>query len=260
MWFKMQITKLVHWHTKTPPIHLVWGATPLPLIVESRRIFQSTHLVWGATLYNSHSYSFADISIHAPRVRCDPEEIYSTRLCLYFNPRTSCEVRPHLLAQKNLDQPFQSTHLVWGATSPCSFSFFRLFISIHAPRVRCDYQPIHHGLFYYHFNPRTSCEVRRYIDMDDARDKIFQSTHLVWGATLSSTAKYIAENISIHAPRVRCDHTLPEQDIPDFLFQSTHLVWGATCQFLPLLLFLIHFNPRTSCEVRPFQCRRNRRG
>ena len=57
-----------------------------------------------------------NISIHAPRVRCDTLLSMLFLHFFYFNPRTSCEVRPilflHVLYFKN--------------------------ISIHAPRVRCD--------------------------------------------------------------------------------------------------------------------------
>ena len=125
---------------------------------------------------------------------------------------------------------FQSTHLVWGATLPLGTSC--------NPKM--------------YFNPRTSCEVRRAEDVVWAEFEVFQSTHLVWGATLSSTAKYIAENISIHAPRVRCDtYNLCNQRTQK-RFQSTHLVWGATT-ILPIVTFPpYYFNPRTSCEVRQF--------
>ena len=79
-------------------------------------------------------------------------------------------------------------------------------ISIHAPRVRCDDCYRNNFWRIFNFNPRTSCEVRQ----------VFLSHH------------YRHPQISIHAPRVRCD----------FLFFST----------LPSRLY---FNPRTSCEVRP---------
>ena len=128
---------------------------------------------------------------------------------------------------------------------------WRIYISIHAPRVRCDISSrfLKHWLLY--FNPRTSCEVRRYIDMDDTRDKIFQSTHLVWGATISAFLSGIVIYISIHAPRVRCDDLSPFLLQYFFEFQSTHLVWGATFLSRIYNFRCFYFNPRTSCEVRP---------
>ncbi len=38
--------------------------------------------------------------------------------------------------------------------------------------------------------------------------------------------------------------------LPSSLFQSTHLLRGATSDFLRSCVWLQHFNPRTSCEVR----------
>ena len=53
------------------------------------------------------------------------------------------------------------------------------FISIHAPRVRCDLErPIGRG-YPDNFNPRTSCEVRRVQDDWVIDYELFQSTHLV---------------------------------------------------------------------------------
>ena len=79
------------------------------------------------------------ISIHAPRVRCDHMTSLHRSLLVYFNPRTSCEVR-------------LSTLLIWLEV---------LIISIHAPRVRCDICRASISIQVEYFNPRTSCEVRR---------------------------------------------------------------------------------------------------
>ncbi len=126
-----------------------------------RLIFQSTHLVWGATVCNrSCRYLYVyfnprtscevrpvkdvegllqpNISIHAPRVRCDVCRIDGFSDCCYFNPRTSCEVRLQLSKIKAMLWIFQSTHLVWGAT-----------------RVKHTL-----SMAFKYFNPRTSCEVR----------------------------------------------------------------------------------------------------
>ena len=56
-----------------------------------------------------------------------------------FNPRTSCEVRL-----------YNSVIVSFAET-----------VSIHAPRVRCDFGPDAQTFGNDRFNPRTSCEVRR---------------------------------------------------------------------------------------------------
>ena len=75
--------------------HPGWGATPRGgfhgLYIE---LFQSTHPGWGATKRSCSSTRIRRISIHAPRVGCDP----------YFS-RTFVVV-----------DLFQSTHPGWGAT------------------------------------------------------------------------------------------------------------------------------------------------
>ena len=172
-------------------------------------IFQSTHLVWGATIHKMSAGRQFDISIHAPRVRCDSRNHCSSVQRMYFNPRTSCEVRPEPTSLNPIAKLFQSTHLVWGATYRFSVRYIALDISIHAPRVRCDKKyPALSDLIYY-FNPRTSCEVRLYSIEYLHITLTFQSTHLVWGATFS-----------------------PSENLSEIAFQSTHLVWGATIALL----------------------------
>ena len=101
-----------------------------------------------------------------------------------------------------------------------------------------------------YFNPRTSCEVRH-----DKRQ-----------------ALEIANIISIHAPRVRCDHDVdrPYIDYNNFnprtsceVRQQVQLPRRPQGNFNPRtscevrrsakvisVIFLSYFNPRTSCEVR----------
>ena len=167
------------------------------------------------------------ISIHAPRVRCDPKKFLLGYMEMNFNPRTSCEVRPIKDKYRELFGKFQSTHLVWGATRFFVQLFFRCHISIHAPRVRCDFLGFQWGITLYNFNPRTSCEVRRAALLCTDSEGVFQSTHLVWGATWKTNTTdwshwfqsthlvwgattisafwWSMKTISIHAPRVRCD-------------------------------------------------------
>ena len=78
------------------------------------------------------------------------------------------------------------------------------------------------------FNPRTPCGVR------PGRLRRWQCLR----------------RISIHAPRVGCDHFRPGNRRGNNPFQSTHPVWGATRNVRNTLPRLSNFNPRTPCGVR----------
>ena len=79
-----------------------------------------------------------------------------------------------------------------------------------------------------YFNPRTPCGVRpRAAGRSSSKDKQFQSTHPVRGATRAVFPARRRPHISIHAPRAGCDHTLPD-----------------------LVFWSFYFNPRTPCGVR----------
>ena len=121
--------------------HPVWGATPasdptLPPVL----LFQSTHPVWGATAREVIAGEWGDgISIHAPRVGCDPPMSFAQFLKSTISihaPRVGCDL--------NESMPYYN----------------KLYISIHAPRVGCDN---HIGAYRggcRNFNPRTPCGVR----------------------------------------------------------------------------------------------------
>ena len=147
-----------------------------------------------------------DISIHAPRVGCDVRHKPKHTKNTHFNPRTPCGVR---LPQTTLMSPspmnfnprtpcgvrlrthesayhakeFQSTHPVWGATIKSLAWEIEHNISIHAPRVGCDFGSLARLWAF----------------------KVFQSTHPVWGATYPNGLPVCGNRISIHAPRVGCD-------------------------------------------------------
>ena len=148
------------------------------------------------------------ISIHAPRVGCDPFW-YRLGLCgkCDFNPRTPCGVRP-------LD----------GIPD-----VFDIGISIHAPRVGCDPQllpPLFPRGSFQSTHPVWGATVK--VQRPGKVAPPFQSTHPVWGATQNQWLYIYPKEISIHAPRVGCDPL--ENSLSPFaaLFQSTHPVWGAT--------------------------------
>ena len=126
-------------------------------------VFQSTHPGWGATGIVAEIFDRAPkISIHAPRVGCDPGlSDFQHQQVFYFNPRTPGGVRQFTFCVYRFITRFQSTHPGWGATNRewgCGWycrnfnprtpggvrrillhlDFFDSHISIHAPRVGCD--------------------------------------------------------------------------------------------------------------------------
>ena len=169
-------------------------------------LFQSTHLLRGATVdehsfggrkgisihapltrcdkSNKRVYDYALISIHAPLTRCDTNQVGAVkydRISIHA-PLTRCDSCNYLKLQWIF--PFQSTHLLRGATiaavplSPGSFSFQSthllrgatagqmfaitdfLFQSTHLLRGATTLSSIT-GSAFSDFNPRTSYEVRR---------------------------------------------------------------------------------------------------
>ena len=124
--------------------------------------FQSTHPVWGATVVLCGVGSEWLISIHAPRVGCDSNTYPSFRSLRNFNPRTPCGVRLLYL---------------------CYWAWFLLYFN---PRTPCGVRPFPDGTMQYMFSisihaPRVGCD---FIFFTTRTVTIkFQSTHPVWGAT-----------------------------------------------------------------------------
>ena len=126
----------------------------------------------------------------------------------HFNPRAPCGARPKIVAFYGLNDEFQSTRPVWGAT--IAGWFFLLNpepISIHAPRVGRDRRYDMYGLHRHHFNPRAPCGARLPPALVGCLADLFQSTRPVWGATSSAMPSTRTMMISIHAPRVGRDDT-----------------------------------------------------
>ena len=124
-----------------------------------------------------------NISIHAPRVGCDESDLKELSCASDFNPRTPGGVRQSVAKIKRNRGEFQSTHPGWGATRISARDGLQQAISIHAPRVGCDFTLLLGCALFIHFNPRTPGGVR------------LQYAWLV--------DRHV--NISIHAPRVGCD-------------------------------------------------------
>ena len=78
----------------------------------------------------------------------------------------------------------------------------------------------------------------------------FQSTHRVSDATLALVCPVIANVISIHAPRERCDFLTSVSSVKKLRFQSTHRVSDATLNSIPVVYLngiSIHA-PRERCD------------
>ena len=158
----------------------------------------------GATKRNAHLDCVNGVSIHAPMkgatVTCPNQ--FRSRPC--FNPRTheGCDFGNRLVPGRSV----VSIHApMKGATRDRSQKDDIRRVSIHAPLARCDF------IFDHPFLGLS----------------MFQSTHLLRGATTYGIAPYPGRDVSIHAPLARCDG-LP----------------------LPHPNTISRFNPRTSCEVR----------
>ena len=82
------------------------------------------------------------------------------------------------------------------------------------------------------------------------RAEVFQFTHPVWGATTSSHLCVYPLGVSIHAPRVGCDHEVQQVRLELRAFQFTHPVWGATTIPHKTDCLSPRFNSRTPCGVR----------
>ena len=149
-----------------------------------------------------------------------------------------------------LSSIFQSTHPVWGATRQGDVLAFVSRISIHAPRMGCDFASSKIKSTRKHFNPRTPYGVR------PRRVHLWTTYHnfnprTPYGVRLGTvTIIHKAILISIHAPRMGCDPARRKRQHRCYhfnprtpygvrpltpcgrrsrgAFQSTHPVWGAT--------------------------------
>ena len=146
-------------------------------------LFQSTRPVWGATRVREGSAQHAGVSIHAPRVGRDLNYIGVSPVLESFNPRAPCGARRTAINNDCIEETFQSTRPVWGATNGMHLKTMNIFVSIHAPRVGRDkgsFVPRTKGVC---FNPRAPCGARLSLLLLLLHCLGFQSTRPVWGAT-----------------------------------------------------------------------------
>ena len=192
-------------------------------------VFQSTHPVWGATRLlpvERHPLRFQSTHPVWGATR-DAAALHSSPAISIHAPRVGCDrLRP---VNKSGYPSFQSTHPVWGAT-PCGRG-----------SGRC--RP--------HFNPRTPCGVRHGVCKLIRTELEFQSTHPVWGATQAGDAVDDARAISIHAPRVGCDHRALVQCGRTGYFNPRTPCGVRPAEYLIIGNRPVDFNPRTPCGVRP---------
>ena len=207
--------------------------------------------MWGATTGAFSPGGEWRISIHAPRVGSDPDDIKTARRAhKYFNPRSPCGERPVPVGLVSV-RGIISIHAPRVGSDPPVDGFVLPagHISIHAPRVGSDSIKIGRDCTGRHFNPRSPCGERRPNSSDDPRPEYFnprspcgerptvtqqprgtstfQSTLPVWGATANGIKVFLIVE-----------------------FQSTLPVWGATSAQIASRDIPKNFNPRSPCGER----------
>ena len=161
-------------------------------------------------------------------------------ICWCFNPRTPCGVRPSARNRRRSYGGFQSTHSLRSATGKCSYISPQHTVSIHALLAECDCLTPCTLSTYKSFNPRTPCGVRQASFRKGSPLLMFQSTHSLRSATMSTFLPLLSPDVSIHALLAECDRKV-------LLHLST----------------TYSFNPRTPCGVRlacPYSYRKNHAG
>ena len=148
-------------------------------------------------------------------------------IIMNFNPRAPCGARPHWMTFVAAAALFQSTRPVWGATVSQGPFFAEDIVSIHAPRVGRDVQPVtsriitpsfnprapcgaRHVLlfsvgFYLSFNPRAPCGARRAAVMPTLSGMGFNPRAPCGARLTEGKIDGGAGGVSIHAPRVGRD-------------------------------------------------------
>ena len=163
-------------------------------------LFQSTRPLRGATPAALGHAAPSHISIHAPLAGRDCTTTRSGGgRCTFQSTRplrgaTFCQIVTSYL------YAFQSTRPLRGATTTAKDSRRKWPISIHAPLAGRDSLYSRPTSRQMHFNPRAPCGARRLDDLASVREKLFQSTRPLRGATLKSAVWDKDQAISIHAP------------------------------------------------------------
>ena len=177
---------------------------------------------WPATGQTRYS-----ISIHAPRVGCDDGWAMCPQCGKDFNPRTPCGVRHRRTGLGRGDCHF-------NPRTPCGVRLYSGWIikrgfkiSIHAPRVGCDWKMWKVIKRQCYFNPRTPCGVRPQASLTASIFSNFNPRTPCGVRHSAPSGPLYRRCISIHAPRVGCDKLAPHNKGGPY-----------------------DFNPRTPCGVR----------
>ena len=209
-----------------------WGATLLlDSLMYISEVFQSTLPAWGATLGRIQRPRIIPISIHAPRVGSDPCVAALGGILRHFNPRSPRGERPTrkvgpespmdfnprsprgerpIPVSSFISNPlFQSTLPAWGATIMQQVIEHNTAISIHAPRVGSDFIDLATGFHYDLFQSTLPAWGATRELSRELPPQVFQSTLPAWGATSIISNFVLEKRISIHAPRVGSDASLP---------------------------------------------------
>ena len=146
--------------------------------------FQSTHPAWGATYSSSRMPSRTGISIHAPRMGCDPQRLQvavSTPAISIHAPRMGCDRDDRDQAQRQRNFNPRTPHGV--RPLPARSSPSRAHFNPRTPHGVRQYRPCAAGDGRSDFNPRTPHGVRPRSICRREIMRGFQSTHPAWGAT-----------------------------------------------------------------------------
>ena len=184
----------------------VWGATPSDYVFTPTDQFQSTLPVWGAT--SAACLTVATTLDFNPRSPCGERPILCAKdkiMLIYFNPRSPCGERQLGYVKSGVDDIFQSTLPVWGATILCQVdsgrSLFQSTLPVWgATHISRGYRQ--GGLFQ---STLPVWGATHKTQEFKTLTKVFQSTLPVWGATQHSIWVSGFRAISIHAPRVGSD-------------------------------------------------------
>ena len=140
-WFRSN-TAAVHFNPRSPQ----GSDNRPPYYALYYIIFQPTLPAWGATLTPISCKRLKTISIHAPRMGSDRDNI-RTWFFVYISihaPRMGSDLSE--ASYRLYIRIFQSTLPAWGATCVFRCSVYGAVISIHAPRMGSDLVPLCDGL------------------------------------------------------------------------------------------------------------------
>ena len=160
------------------------GARPMTLpFSPSAQRFQSTRPMRGATGRRDEAARLEGVSIHAPHAGRDfiPPSFGGRNKS--FNPRAPCGARRLSTQLLHVEEEFQSTRPMRGATGLDAMADRFVGVSIHAPHAGRDPSAICPRRLVMSFNPRAPCGARLFARQVCHALSMFQSTRPMRGAT-----------------------------------------------------------------------------